>query len=45
MAKFCEIAGKVTNCTDNCRECREEERLEEAEDKDKEPTARFDKKV
>lgn len=25
MAKFCEIAGKVTNCTDNCRECLEEE--------------------
>lgn len=25
MAQYCEIAGKVTNCTDNCRECREEE--------------------
>ena len=25
MPKFCEIAGKVTNCTDNCRECLEEE--------------------
>ena len=34
MAQFCEIAGKVTSCTDNCRECLEEERLEEAEDND-----------
>ena len=34
MAQFCEIAGKVTNCTDNCRERLEEERLEEAEDND-----------
>lgn len=25
MAKFCEIAGKVTNCTDNCKVCLEEE--------------------
>lgn len=25
MAQFCKIAGKVTNCTDNCRECLEEE--------------------
>ena len=25
MAKFCEISGKVTNCTDSCRECLEEE--------------------
>ena len=25
MAKFCELAGKVTNCTDSCRECLEEE--------------------
>ena len=25
MAQFCEIAGKVTNCTDNCRECLKEE--------------------
>ena len=25
MAKFCEIAGKVTNCTENCRVCLEEE--------------------
>ena len=45
MAKFCKIAGKVTNCTENCRECLEEERRGEAEGKDKEPTARFDKKV
>lgn len=25
MAKYCEIAGKVTNCTDNCEECLKEE--------------------
>ena len=25
MAQFCKIAGKVTNCTENCRECLEEE--------------------
>lgn len=25
MAKFCEISGKVTNCTENCRICLEEE--------------------
>ena len=42
MARFCEIAGKVTNCADNRRKCREEERREEAEGKDKEPTARSD---
>ena len=26
MAKFCKLAGKITNCTDNCRVCLEEER-------------------
>ena len=26
MAKYCEIAGKVTNCTDDCKRCLEEER-------------------
>ena len=25
MAKYCEIAGKVTNCTDNCEACLKEE--------------------
>ena len=25
MAKFCKIAGKVTNCTENCKVCLEEE--------------------
>ena len=25
MAKFCKIAGKVTNCTENCKACLEEE--------------------
>lgn len=25
MAQYCKLAGKVTNCTDNCRICLEEE--------------------
>lgn len=25
MSKFCELAGKITNCTENCSECLEEE--------------------
>ena len=25
MAKFCKIAGKITNCTDHCPNCIEEE--------------------
>ena len=25
MSKFCELAGKVTNCTDDCKKCLEEE--------------------
>ena len=25
MAQYCEIAGKVTNCTENCKFCLEEE--------------------
>lgn len=25
MAQYCELAGRATNCTDNCRECLEEE--------------------
>lgn len=25
MAQYCELAGKVTNCTDNCKNCLEEE--------------------
>ena len=35
MAQFCKIAGKVTNCTENCRECLEEERRGESEDNNK----------
>lgn len=31
MAQYCEIARKVTNCTDNCRECLEEERIRDIE--------------
>lgn len=34
MAQYCELARKVTNCTDNCRECLEEEQWEESEDND-----------
>ena len=26
MSKFCELAGKITNCTDDCKRCLEEER-------------------
>ena len=25
MSKYCELAGKTTNCTDDCKECLEEE--------------------
>lgn len=25
MAQYCEIAGRVTNCTENCKACLEEE--------------------
>ena len=25
MSKFCELAGKITNCTDDCKVCLEEE--------------------
>ena len=25
MAQYCELAGRVTNCTDNCKTCLEEE--------------------
>lgn len=25
MAQYCEICGKVTNCTDDCKKCLEEE--------------------
>lgn len=25
MAQYCELAGKVTNCTENCKVCLEEE--------------------
>ena len=25
MAQYCKIAGKVTNCTENCKVCLEEE--------------------
>ena len=35
MAQFCVLAKKVTNCTDNCKVCLEEERQEESEDNDK----------
>lgn len=25
MAQYCELAGRITNCTDDCRRCLEEE--------------------
>ena len=31
MSKFCQIANKVTNCTDNCTACLEEEYREKVE--------------
>lgn len=34
MAQYCKLAGKVTNCTDNCKVCLEEERQKEAEGND-----------
>lgn len=27
MAQYCELCGKVTNCTEDCRECLKEEEL------------------
>ena len=35
MAKYCEIAKTVTNCTDNCKVCLEEEQQKKAENNDK----------
>lgn len=32
MAQYCEIAGKVTNCTDNCKSCLEEESIKQTEE-------------
>ena len=29
MAQYCEICGKMTNCTDNCVECLKEEQSKE----------------
>ena len=26
MSKFCELEGKITNCTDDCKRCLEEEK-------------------
>ena len=36
MAQYCEIAGKITNCTDDCHKCLEEERREGTEESDNE---------
>lgn len=35
MAQYCEIAKKVTNCTENCKVCLEEEKVREIEIGDK----------
>lgn len=34
MAQYCELAGKVTNCTENCKVCLEEEQQKKAENND-----------
>ena len=31
MAQFCPMCGQVTNCTENCKYCIEEEENEEEE--------------
>lgn len=33
MSKFCPMCNAVTNCTDNCKSCMEEERLEKSNPK------------
>lgn len=35
MSKFCELAGKVTNCTENCKVCLEEENVRDIKVGDK----------
>ena len=30
MSKFCPLANKVTNCTDNCASCLEEDEIKTA---------------
>lgn len=35
MAQYCELAGKATNCTGNCKVCLEEEKVREIEIGDK----------
>ena len=34
MAKFCDLAGKATNCTENCKVCLEEEKGKNKIEKD-----------
>ncbi len=33
MSKYCPMCNAVTNCTDNCKRCLEEERKEKEERK------------
>ena len=33
MSKYCPIAKKHTNCTDNCKQCLEEEELQNKSNK------------
>lgn len=37
MSKFCPMCNAVTNCTDNCKSCLEEETINQIEEKE-EPT-------
>ena len=32
MSKFCPLADAVTNCTDNCKSCLEEENIKQTEE-------------
>ena len=32
MAQFCVMCGQVTNCTENCRQCIEDEERQHMED-------------
>lgn len=37
MAQYCEIAGQITNCTENCKICLEEERRKGTKTEDEKP--------
>jgi hypothetical protein len=33
MSKYCPLADQITNCTDNCKECLEDEQKDEPDSK------------